>query len=1210
MAQFSNLSLTTKGLALQTKAQTGVQLNFTKVQFGDGSLATGETVANLTALKSVKLTTAIASNIVIGDGTSQIRTILNNSGLATGFYLREVGVFAQDPDEGEILYEYAMAGEYADYIPAGTGNSVFESTLDLIAIIGNASNVTATIQSGAYTSQLDFEERNAESTGYGVISGGEVTAQSTPNMSVNVSAINADLPSGKKATQNQNTVSIDASDSTKPRTDIVYAKSDGTIGYLKSGLGTAAVAGKETYTVGTNAVGAIAGSKAYTINTNAVGAVAGSNTYTVGTNFVANDTVEFDGITFTALASGATGNEFNVGASTTESATNLASALNANSTINSLYNVSASNGVVTITEKTASGGNTPGSMTTTSTGKITVGTAINSKVADTVTIDGVTFTAVSSNATGNEFNIGLDATATAANLVSSINANATINATYMATSNENVITLAEKTKGGGNTPGDMTVTGTITITNGTATTSKSADTVTINGITFTVTESTTDSTHFAIGADTTATATNLASALNSNSAINALYTATSSINVATLIEKVAGGGHTPTISSTIGTIAITNGTVTNSTVQVYPSVPTTPDGGMLLYEVKVGAGATSITNSDLIDNRIIKLNNNQLGSQLADIAINVKTFGAKGDGITDDTINFQTALDYLGVNGGGKLLIPEGVYIISHINLYSNITLYGSGFLSKIKQKIGALPRGTSPGSNYYEGDGIITCNLDDSQCDNNTNNNKKNITIHDLLIEGNSVESGFFETMAILGMQSVSNVLIENCKFVAPQGDAIAFFSGTSTSLERHCENIIIRHCKFDGVNYENRQGISFYDVDGALVENCTFTQLTKSNMPGAIDFEGRNADYVILRNIKIKGCAFKDIGISGEKYAVGGYFYKTDTNIKPIQNFIIENNSFENCAGVGLGAAIGVSNITSKHNISIRHNTFLNIKANMQFYGLRGLELLGNVIESSPAKILIGIGYGVMDLSIKDNEFKNVATTDNNGSCIELYGITGFDISDNTFVNVGNTDNDKGICIAFEDSVATSSYGNIKNNKVYATNSITKLFFKGSGALSINTIKLLNNKIFNSDLGNAILANAQYFSDIQQTMFGYDVYTASNMPNDFPIGITNFLDEHNNNGYYKTVIVPRIDMYSYQLSYQIFIPNSSINSSVQIRFSNNDGTSWGNFLKYQGEVIGTTAQRPTVDLYVGKRYYDSTLMKPIWWNGINWTDATGATI
>ena len=527
MAQFSNLSLTTKGLALQTKAQTGVQLNFTKVQFGDGSLVTGETVANLTALKSPKMTTSIASNTVIGDGTSQIRTILNNSGLATGFYLREVGVFAQDPDEGEILYEYAMAGEYADYIPAGTGNSVFESTLDLIAIIGNASNVTATIQSGAYTSQLDFEERNAESTGYGVISGGEVTAQSTPNMSVNVSAINADLLSGKKATQNQNTVSIDASDSTKPRTDIVYVKSDGTIGYLKSGLGT----------------GAIAGSKTYTINTNAVGTIAGSNAYTIGTNFIAGDTVEFDGITFTTVSSNATGNQFNVGTSTTESATNLASVLNANTTINVLYNISASNGVITITEKTAGARNTPGSMTVTGTGKITVGTATTSKSADTVTINGITFTAVGSNATSNQFDVG---------------------------------------------------------------------------------------------GDTTATATNLVSALNANSTISGLYTANSSTNIITLIEKVAGGGNTPTVATTTGTVSIVSGTATNSTAQIYPTAPTTPDGGMLLYDIKVGAGATAITNLDLIDKRIFKLNNNQLASQMAD---NIQQFADLNDLINNLSTN-------------------------------------------------------------------------------------------------------------------------------------------------------------------------------------------------------------------------------------------------------------------------------------------------------------------------------------------------------------------------------------------------------------------------------------------------------------------------------------------------------------------------------------------------------------------------------------------
>ena len=42
----------------------------------------------------------------------------------------------------------------------------------------------------------------------------------------------------------------------------------------------------------------------------------------------------------------------------------------------------------------------------------------------------------------------------------------------------------------------------------------------------------------------------------------------------------------------------------------------------------------------------------------------------------------------------------------------------------------------------------------------------------------------------------------------------------------------------------------------------------------------------------------------------------------------------------------------------------------------------------------------------------------------------------------------------------------------------------------------------------------------------------------------------------------------------------------------------------------VGTTAQRPTVGLYVGFQFFDTTLKKPIWWNGSAWVDATGATV
>ncbi len=41
-----------------------------------------------------------------------------------------------------------------------------------------------------------------------------------------------------------------------------------------------------------------------------------------------------------------------------------------------------------------------------------------------------------------------------------------------------------------------------------------------------------------------------------------------------------------------------------------------------------------------------------------------------------------------------------------------------------------------------------------------------------------------------------------------------------------------------------------------------------------------------------------------------------------------------------------------------------------------------------------------------------------------------------------------------------------------------------------------------------------------------------------------------------------------------------------------------------------GTTAQRPTAGLWVGREYFDTTLGKPVWYDGSGWVDATGATV
>jgi len=57
------------------------------------------------------------------------------------------------------------------------------------------------------------------------------------------------------------------------------------------------------------------------------------------------------------------------------------------------------------------------------------------------------------------------------------------------------------------------------------------------------------------------------------------------------------------------------------------------------------------------------------------VSLNVRDFGAKGDGSTVDSQTFQTALDRCAALGGGEVLVPAGDYLIGSVQLRSNTTL-------------------------------------------------------------------------------------------------------------------------------------------------------------------------------------------------------------------------------------------------------------------------------------------------------------------------------------------------------------------------------------------------------------------------------------------------------------------------------------------------------------------------------------------------------
>jgi len=66
--------------------------------------------------------------------------------------------------------------------------------------------------------------------------------------------------------------------------------------------------------------------------------------------------------------------------------------------------------------------------------------------------------------------------------------------------------------------------------------------------------------------------------------------------------------------------------------------------------------------------------------------------------------------------------------------------------------------------------------------------------------------------------------------------------------------------------------------------------------------------------------------------------------------------------------------------------------------------------------------------------------------------------------------------------------------------------------------------------------------------------------------------------------------------------------------------GTEWTNWLASAQLILsateqsGTTALRPTKNLWIGRFYYDTTLNKPIWVNAVTpavvWKDAVGTTV
>lgn len=150
MALFKNMSITYAGMALFAKAQAGQQIKFTKMQVGSGQIGT-QNPAALVALIDPKLDVSIVSiNPIPELKSATIVGNITNKDVKEALYICEMGLFAIDPDAGEILYGYVSCGQYGDYY-APISQGPYSWQYEINAAIGNAANVTVEL------SQLNWD---------------------------------------------------------------------------------------------------------------------------------------------------------------------------------------------------------------------------------------------------------------------------------------------------------------------------------------------------------------------------------------------------------------------------------------------------------------------------------------------------------------------------------------------------------------------------------------------------------------------------------------------------------------------------------------------------------------------------------------------------------------------------------------------------------------------------------------------------------------------------------------------------------------------------------------------------------------------------------------------------------------------------------------------------------------------------------------------
>jgi len=150
--------LTNDGKAYIIGAMNGDGITFTKMVIGNGVPVAGATPSMVGPQIEIGFT-----KIEVHDDYCILTGSFDNSEVEEGFYIYEIGVFAKNTSEQEVLYAYRYMNTNVDFVPAADSGNVLETEISIVVSIGDADNVTAVLIEGSlYANKQAFEDHLAD----------------------------------------------------------------------------------------------------------------------------------------------------------------------------------------------------------------------------------------------------------------------------------------------------------------------------------------------------------------------------------------------------------------------------------------------------------------------------------------------------------------------------------------------------------------------------------------------------------------------------------------------------------------------------------------------------------------------------------------------------------------------------------------------------------------------------------------------------------------------------------------------------------------------------------------------------------------------------------------------------------------------------------------------------------------------------------------